>query len=153
MKIDKLLKRFMKAAGVYGSSVAKDSLIFLDDYDEAMLPFNSFRWDTTNEGHNYWYEKTMEWVLYLYDNFENIDDEDKTKYDITERNIKVILFELMEFFCLDNASEEELMKIDAYKRVSELHEKLREKYEPKIVNAYTYDGTWSATTTVSYTTA
>ena len=153
MKIDKLLKRFMKEAGIYGASVAKETILFLDDYDEAMLPFNSFRWDTTNEGHNYWYEKTMEWVLYLYDNLENIDDEDKTKYGITERNIKVILFELMEFFCLDNVSEEELMKIDAYKRVSELHEKLREKYEPKIVNASTYDGTWTATTTVSYTTA
>ena len=143
----------MKEAGIYGASVAKETILFLDDYDEAMLPFNSFRWDTTNEGHNYWYEKTMEWVLYLYDNLENIDDEDKTKYGITERNIKVILFELMEFFCLDNVSEEELMKIDAYKRVSELHEKLREKYEPKIVNASTYDGTWTATTTVSYTTA
>ncbi len=153
MKVEKLLKRFLKEAGIYGSSKSKEILTFVDDYEEAIIPFNAFRWDTTKEGHNYWYEKTMEWVLYLYDNFENIDDEDKTKYDITERNIKVILFELMEFFCLDNVSEEELMKIDAYKRVSELHEKLREKYEPKIVNAYTYDGTWSATTTVSYTTA
>jgi hypothetical protein len=153
MKIDKLLKRFMKESGIYGTPTSKDTLMFLDDYDEALLPFNSFRWDTTEQGHNYWYQKTMEWVLYIYDNVDGIDKEDKTKYNITEHSIKENLFELMKFYCLDNASEEELMKMDAYKKVSELYDELKKKEKPKIVNAYTYNGTWTTDTTVSYTTA
>jgi hypothetical protein len=153
MKIDKLLKRFMKESGVYGASTSKDTLMFLDDYDEALLPFNSFRWDTTEQGHNYWYQKAMEWVLYIYDNVDGIDKEDKTKYNITEHSIMDNLFELMKFYCLDNASEEELMKMDAYKKVSELYDELKKKEAPKIVNAYTYDGTCTTATTVSYTTA
>ena len=153
MKIDKLLKRFMKESGIYGTPTSKDTLMFLDDYDEALLPFNSFRWDTTEQGHNYWYQKTMEWVLYIYDNVDGIDEEDKTKYNITEHSIMETLFELMKFYCLDNVSEEELMKMDAYKKVSELYDELKKKEKPKIVNAYTYNGTWTTDTTVSYTTA
>lgn len=153
MKIDKLLKRFMKESGIYGTPTSKDTLMFLDDYDEALLPFNSFRWDTTEQGHNYWYQKTMEWVLYIYDNVDGIDEEDKAKYNITEHSIMETLFELMKFYCLDNVSEEELMKMDAYKKVSELYDELKKKEKPKIVNAYTYNGTWTTATTVSYTTA
>ena len=143
----------MKESGIYGTPTSKDTLMFLDDYDEALLPFNSFRWDTTEQGHNYWYQKTMEWVLYIYDNVDGIDEEDKTKYNITEHSIMETLFELMKFYCLDNVSEEELMKMDAYKKVSELYDELKKKEKPKIVNAYTYNGTWTTDTTVSYTTA
>ena len=154
MNVEKLLKRFMKESGIYGANESKEVLAFTVDYDEAILPFNSFRWDTTSEGHNYWYTKAMEWVLYLYDNFENIDEKDKTEKEISINTIKDELYELMKYYCLENSNEEELMKINAYKNVKELYDKLNVK-EP-IAATYTIDtgfGSATATTTVSYTTA
>ena len=96
----------------------------------------------------------MEWVLYLYDNFENIDEKDKTEKEISINRIKDELYELMKYYCLENSNEEELMKINAYKNVKELYDKLNVK-EP-IATTYTIDtgfGSATATTTVSYTTA
>ena len=144
MNVEKLLKRFMKESGIYGANESKEVLAFTVDYDEAILPFNSFRWDTTSEGHNYWYCKAMEWVLYL----------DKTEKEISINRIKDELYELMKYYCLENSNEEELMKINAYKNVKELYDKLNVK-EP-IATTYTTDtgfGSATATTTVSYTTA
>ena len=146
MTIEKLLKRFLKESGIYGASESKEILCFTVDYDEAILPFNSFRWDTSNQGHNYWYEKAMEWVLYLYDNLENIDEEEKKNKEISVSKIKDELYELMKFYCLENAEESELLKIDAYKRVKELHSKLNEINKKQ----KTYEIDWAATT--AYTT-
>ena len=149
MKIEKLLKRFLKENSIYGSKVSKDTLEFSIDYEEAMMPFNSFRWDTTNEGHNYWYSKSMEWVMYLYENLDNVDAEDKEQYSITTNAIKDGLNELILFYCLENSKEEELMKIEAYKDAKELYDKLSPKEETNI-KPFFYDTSSITTTTTAY---
>ena len=127
----------MKESRIYNMALFRDTSSFMNTFVDAFVPFNSFRWDTTSEGHNYWYAKAMEWVLYLYDNFENIDEKDKTEKEISINRIKDELYELMKYYCLENSNEEELMKINAYKNVKELYDKLNAK-EP-IASTYTID--------------
>jgi len=124
MKVDKLLKRFMKENNIFGNNESKEILTFLDDYEEAILPFNSFRWDTTGQGHDYWYDKTMKWVLHLYDNLEYIDEDDKKRFNITPNTIKDEMYELIKFYCLEGAKEEDLMKNDSYKALKEKYDEL-----------------------------
>jgi hypothetical protein len=119
MAIDKLLKRFLKENGLYGSRESKDILEFITDYEEIMLPFNAFRWETTEQGHNYWYSKALNWILYLYDRFEDIDKE-----KISIDSIRADCNELIHYYCLDNESEESLLKINGYKEIIELRNKL-----------------------------
>lgn len=127
MKIDKLLKRFMKDNGVFGSSASRETISFLYDFEEAMMPFNSFRWDSTEQGHNYWYSKSMQWVLFLYDNLNAVDEEDKKKYTIDEVAIKYCLYDLINFYCIEGSKVEDLEKIEPFKDVQSLYNKLSEK--------------------------
>lgn len=80
MTIDKLFKRFMKEEAVFGSDESKSSLMFMIDYSEALHPFNSFRWDTSKQGQYYWLEKSIKWVMYLLQNYDNIDETEMAKY-------------------------------------------------------------------------
>lgn len=124
MKIDKLLKRFMKDSGLFGSAASRETISFLDDFEEALMPFNSFRWDTTEQGHNYWYSKSMYWILYLTNNMDDIDEDEKKKYEISNDTIRTCLYDLLNFYCLEGAKEEDLVKIEPFKEVKALYEKL-----------------------------
>ena len=146
MKVEKLLKRFLKEAGIYGSNKSKEILTFVDDYEEAIIPFNAFRWDTTKEGHNYWYVKALEWVAYLHDNLDNIDTDEKTSKDISIKSIKNELCELLRYYCLEGSNEEELSKIESWKNANELYKMLHEQVKEE-------NSQYSVITTVSYTTA
>ncbi len=121
MVVNKLLKRFLKENGIYGANETKNVLSFVDDYDEAIMPFNAFRWEVSSQGHNYWYSKALKWILYLYDNYENIDKEDKTNKNISVSVIKDACNELIKFYCLDGMEEETLLSIDGYKEIKELY--------------------------------
>lgn len=124
MVVNKLLKRFLKENGIYGTNETKNVLSFVDDYDEAIMPFNAFRWEVSSQGHNYWYSKALKWILYLYDNYENIDKEEKTNKTISVDIIKDACNELIKFYCPDGVEEETLLGIDGYKEIKELYNKL-----------------------------
>ena len=113
MKLDKLYKRFLKDNMVFGGDISKGSMFFMNDFNEAFLPFNSFRWDLTEEGHVFWFTKALEWIMCLYTNRDNIDDEDADKYGITANTIMENMNDLVENYAPD-LSEKELMKIASY---------------------------------------
>lgn len=113
MKLDKLYKRFLKDNMVFGGDISKGSMFFMSDFNEAFLPFNSFRWDLTEEGHVFWFTKALEWIMYLYTNYDNIDDEDAEKYGISIGAIFSNMEDLIENYAPD-LSEKELMKIASY---------------------------------------
>ena len=120
MAIDKLIKRFLKENGIYGTHESKCILEFVTDFEEAMLPFNAFRWETTEQGHNYWYSKALKWVLYLYDKSEEAN-KSAAFVETCE--------ELIKYYCLDGENEESLMKIDGYKDIVNLRNRLIDKYQ------------------------
>lgn len=113
MKLDKLYKRFLKDNMVFGGDISKGSMFFMNDFNEAFLPFNSFRWDLTEEGHVFWFTKALEWIMCLYTNYDNIDDEDADKYGISIGAIFSNMEDLIENYS-PKLTEEELMKIKAY---------------------------------------
>ena len=80
MTIKKLLKRFLKDENLYGSELMKKIIEYMDAYDNAILPFNAFRWDTTLQGHDYWFAKEVRWLIFLYKNYSIIDENEKGKY-------------------------------------------------------------------------
>jgi hypothetical protein len=88
------------------------------------MPFNSFRWDTTEQGHNYWYSKSMYWILYLANNMDDIDEDEKKKYEINNDTIRTCLHDLLNFYCLEGAKEEDLANIEPFKEVKALYEEL-----------------------------
>lgn len=87
MTIDKLFKRFLKETKVYGSDEAKACMGFMTEYNELFYPFNAFRWDTSKQGHIFWFEMALNWLTFLYNNFGNIDNEDVTKGLLREKLI------------------------------------------------------------------
>jgi hypothetical protein len=119
MKLDKLYKRFLKDNMVFGGDISKGSMLFMNDFNEAFLPFNSFRWDLTEEGHVFWFTKALEWIMYLYTNYDNIDDEDVEKYDISIEAIFSNMKDLIENYS-PKLTEEELMKIKAYSEIKSI---------------------------------
>jgi len=119
MKLDKLYKRFLKDNMVFGGDISKGSMLFMNDFNEAFLPFNSFRWDLTEEGHVFWFTKALEWIMYLYTNYDNIDDEDVEKYDISIEAIFSNMEDLIENYS-PKLTEEELMKIKAYSEIKSI---------------------------------
>jgi hypothetical protein len=98
---------------VFGGDISKGSMFFMNDFNEAFLPFNSFRWDLTEEGHVFWFTKALEWIMCLYTNRDNIDKEDADKYGITANTIMENMNDLVENYAPD-LSEKELMKIASY---------------------------------------
>ena len=113
MKLDKLYKRFLKDNMVYGGDISKDSMLFMNYFNDAFMPLNSFRWDLTEEGHVFWFTKALEWIMCLYTNRDNIDKEDADKYGITANTIMENMNDLVENYAPD-LSEKELMKIASY---------------------------------------
>ena len=98
MTIDKLFKRFMKEEAVFGSDESKSSLMFMIDYSEALHPFNSFRWDTTIQGHLYWFERAANWLIYLYNNCDSMDDELAKKEKLSKQETADKLYALTKYF-------------------------------------------------------
>ena len=98
---------------LFGGEISKGSLFFMDEYEEAFMPFNSFRWDLTSEGHSFWFEQAAEWIMYLYINRDNIDKEDAEKYGISVENFIINMTNLVENYSPE-VTEKELMKIEAY---------------------------------------
>lgn len=80
MTIKKLLKRFLKDENIYGSELMKNIIAFMNEFNDAIAPFNAFRWDTTLQGHDYWFEKEIKWLVFLHKNFNNIDNKEKEIY-------------------------------------------------------------------------
>lgn len=112
MEIKKLLKRYLKECGVYGSPMKKNIIEFVDTFKCIYEPFNAFRWDTTSEGHNYWYDKALKWVIYMYDNIDSIDGD----RDIILIRIKSALYALTRYYKLTDA------KVESYDKALRLHD-------------------------------
>lgn len=124
MKLEKILKRFMKESGVYGIKHSKEVIEFCNNFDEALMPFNAFRWDTSSQGHNYWYSIAMKWILYIYDNLKLIEENDIIKNNITEYAIHNSAYDLIKYYHFMDVSEEELVKIDGYNDLKKLYKSL-----------------------------
>jgi len=127
MLVKKLLKRFMKENGIYTHTISKDVLEYTEDYDEAVIPFNAFRWDTTTQGHEYWYFKSIDWILNLYSSINDIDDEDKKKYGLTDNSnvMKNGMYDLLNFYFNSTLKKEELEKNnEKYNSLLKVYEKI-----------------------------
>ena len=86
MSIESIFKRYLKEIGVYGSNYGKLSIEFLREFSEAYYPFNSFRWDTSEQGHSYWFERAVNWLIYLYNNY---DEEEYKGFDAAMSKEKI----------------------------------------------------------------
>lgn len=158
MKLNKLFMRFMKEQGVFLSKETKGVIEFVNDFDEVLMPFNSFRWDTTTQGHNYWYSKSLKWMINVFENFDAIDTEDKEKYRLTMCALVDNAYELIKYYCLDNATEEDLKAIEGFSELKEIHDRKNKELEEERSKTITFtqkgdDGMWVATTTITTTTA
>ncbi len=84
MTIKKLFKRFLKDENLYGSEAMKKIIEYMETYNNVIVPFNAFRWDTTIQGHDYWFTKEIRWLTFLYKNFGVIDNDEKKAYNYTK---------------------------------------------------------------------
>ena len=110
MEVKKLYKRYLKEIGAYGSPESKCSLEFMEEFSEAYAPFNGFRWDTSAQGELYWFERAVNWLIFLFNNIDNIDDEDN-KYGIDKHILKENLKILSDIYM---PSEADLKKFGFY---------------------------------------
>ena len=78
MKVENLFKRYLKTAGIFASNKSKKAINFMKEYSDVTFPFNSFRWDVTEEGFLFWFERALNWCIFLFNNYDNIDAEDIT---------------------------------------------------------------------------
>ena len=108
MKIENLFKRYLKEAGIFASSKSKKAINFMKKYSDVMSPFNSFRWDVTEEGYLFWYERALNWCIFLYNNYDNIED---AKFDKC-RVAKIIRYMLLMY--LSEEEEEIAKKLKCY---------------------------------------
>ena len=86
MSIENVFKRYLKEIGIYGSNYSKISIEFLREFSEAYFPFNSFRWDTSEQGHSYWFERAVNWLIFLYNNY---DEEEYKGFDAAMSKEKI----------------------------------------------------------------
>ena len=100
MTVEKLFKRYLKEIGVYATSYCNDSIMFLRTYSEPFVPFNSFRWDTTKEGFLYWFERALNWLIYLYNNADEVEDD-----KVNKECCATVLNMLLEVYADDESSK------------------------------------------------
>lgn len=124
MKCEKVFKRFLKENSLFNISLAKETVEYSNDYDDFLIPLNSFRWETTEQGHMYWFEKSLEWVMYLYGKLNEIDEDDKIRFELGEKTICETLGDLLYNYTDGYIVEEDLNKSDAYKKAKELYDSL-----------------------------
>ena len=108
MKIENIFKRYLKEAGIFASSKSKKAINFMKKYSDVMSPFNSFRWDITEEGYLFWYERALNWCIFLYNNYDNIEDVEFAKQKVA----KFIRYMLLVY--LSEEEEEIVKKLTCY---------------------------------------
>lgn len=96
MKIENVFKRYLKEAGIFASSKSKKAIKFMKEYSNVMYPFNSFRWDITEEGYLFWYERALNWCIFLYNNYDNIEEANFAKWQVAEKIRHILLIYLSE---------------------------------------------------------
>jgi hypothetical protein len=120
MKVEKILKRFMKESGIYNMALFRDTSLFMNAFDEAFVPFNSFRWDTTKQGYNFWYDKSLHWLAYLYYNVENIDNNEILRFNLTNKAFYNAIGDLLDCYKSDYELDENLDGIEAVKALKKI---------------------------------
>ena len=140
MTVKNLFKRFMKESGFYGSPESKESLSFIDKYNDAFIPLNSFEWETSKQGYGYWHTKALDWVVYLYDSLDCVDEDDKKKYDLSKFSFGNCLYELTEEYSV--SATDELSKNLSYVKAKNLYYKLYPQYK---CNSISTTGWYSTT--------
>lgn len=108
MKIENLFKRYLKETGIFASSKSKKAINFMKKYSDVMSPFNSFRWDITEEGYLFWYERALNWCIFLYNNYDIIEDAKFAKWQVA----KIIRYMLLMY--LSEEEEEIAKKLKCY---------------------------------------
>ena len=96
MKIENVFKRYLKETGIFASSKSKKAINFMKKYSDAMSPFNSFRWDITEEGYLFWYERALNWCIFLYNNYDNIEGAYFDKWKVAKQIRYMLLIYLSE---------------------------------------------------------
>ena len=108
-----LFIRFLKENSIYGGDTSKCLLSYFDRGEE-MKPFNAFVWSGTVQGHNYWYEKQLGWVIFLYYNFNYLDAK------IEKSKILNTLDSLIRCYYKSTDTEEDKQKIPTYNVAKEI---------------------------------
>lgn len=122
MTLNKLLIRFLKENNIYGGDASKRILNYFKKFEDGIaVPFNAFTWATTVQGHNYWYEKSIGWIIFLLDNpylVEGLKPEEKEK--INEKKLIRTLTRLVNYYCMAEESEESKMRMPMYRKAKEM---------------------------------
>ena len=120
MKVEKILKRFMKESRIYNMALFRDTSSFMNTFVDAFVPFNSFRWDTTKQGYNFWYDKSLHWLAYLYYNVENIDNNEILRFGLTNKAFYYSIGDLLDCYKSDDELGEDLNKIEVVKTLKKI---------------------------------
>ena len=78
--VEKIFKRFLKEKGIYGSNEGKGSIRHLRNYKHIFMPLNFFRWDTSIQGHMYWFNMSIDWCIFLFDAAKNLENSEERTY-------------------------------------------------------------------------
>ena len=44
------------------------------------MPLNFFRWDTSIQGHMYWFNMSVDWCIFLFDTAKNLENSEERTY-------------------------------------------------------------------------
>ena len=78
--VEKIYKRFLKEKGIYGSDEGKSSIRVLRNTKHIFMPLNFFRWDTSIQGHMYWFNMSVDWCIFLFDTAKNLENSEERTY-------------------------------------------------------------------------
>jgi hypothetical protein len=91
--VEKIYKRFLKEKEIYGSDEGKKSIKLLRTTHHIFMPLNYFRWDTSLQGHVYWFNMSVDWCIFLFDTLKDQESSDDRNYmmNTAYRNLIVLL--------------------------------------------------------------
>ena len=78
--VEKIYKRFLKEKEIYGSNEGKESIRLMRTQKHIFMPLNYFRWDTSIQGHMYWFNMSVDWCIFLFDSLKDHEFSEDRNY-------------------------------------------------------------------------
>lgn len=123
MTLKKIFVRFLKDNGLFKNKGSLTALFAVEHYCVSYMPFNEFVWTETEQGHGYWYEMSVKWLIYLFNRYNDLDESEIRQYNLSQKSIVQKIAEVITDYHLSDDGEANRIKwysdceVDLYEKV------------------------------------
>jgi len=123
MTLKKIFVRFLKDNGLFKNKDSLTALFAVENYDVDYMPFNEFNWAKTEQGHRYWYEMSAKWLIYLFNRYNDLDESEIRRYNLSQKIIvQRIAVVIIDYHLPDDGEANNIKwysdcEVDLYKKV------------------------------------